>query len=130
MCTMVGAPAAAAPPVVILNFLRDQIAHHRDRSPRLGEGALTFAVVRKDGVIDTWTIYIRADEVVLERGAAPFPQYKGKLATIYADDSQLDALTRSGDLSGIEADGDKDLLRAIAPCFGDPVDPIRLRSKK
>ena len=124
-----GAVSSAVPPELILRFLRDQIAGHRDRAPKLREGALTFAVVRRDGLTDYWTIFIRRDDVALENGAAPI-QYKGPLAVVYADEGALSDLTRGGDLTGIDADGDAALLKAVAPCFGEPIDLLSLRAKK
>ncbi len=127
---MVGAVSPSeVPPELVLRFLRDQIAAHRDRSPKLREGALTFAIVRGDGLTDFWTIWIKPGDVALENGVAPI-QYKGPTAVLYCDDASLEAITREGVIDGVEAEGDAAFLRAIAVCFGDPVDPIRLRTGK
>jgi hypothetical protein len=130
MYERVGVVSDEIPPELVLRFLRDQIAGHRDRSPRLQEGALTFAVSRREtGYTDYWTIFIRPDDVSLERGVAPI-QYKGPLVTIYSDEAALSALTRDGVIERIASEGDAALLKSVARCFTDATDVVRLRSRK
>ncbi len=126
---MVGAPSNELPPEQILRFLRDQISAHRERSPKLYEGAVTFAISRKDGLTDFWTLYVAPNDVRLESGVAP-TQYRGPQAVIYSDDAALSKLTREGGTEGVVAEGDGALLRAIAPCFGPQFDPMSVRTVK
>lgn len=120
------APAKAAPPELVLGHLCQAIEAGRARVPALREAAATFAVLRASGLTSYFTITLTPTQVALAEGAAPI-QWKGRLVTIFLDESELASVVRGGGLQGAQVHGDAALLAELAECLREPLSPVSVR---
>jgi len=129
MSCEVGALSESLPPELVVGFLREQIAKHRDRSPKLTDGAVTFAVTAKNGLTDYFTLFIIASDVALEQGVAPI-DYEGPVVTLFGSAAAIAGITRATTADGIDVLGDRTLLKAVARCLGKGASMFAVRAKK
>jgi len=124
MWAVVGVPTE-----VSLELVRSEIAKNRGLA-KVRSGALCFGILRSaDGLTDWWTIFLVPGGATLERGVAPI-DFEGSVVVLYADESAIAEITRGGPATGVEIEGDTDLLAAIAPCFAAGNSLLDLRALK
>lgn len=119
---------ASIKPLIALEFLRAQIEKNLLVLGGIERAAISFGIRQAlDGLTNWQTIYITAEDVRLEAGAAPIT-YDAPLALIHTSESSLSAITSGESNQDIVAEGDTELLSRIAKCFDQPKNWLDLRT--